>query len=483
MKRLTLIVLAVVASSAALLWLGPLGSTTDEPVASTEPAAAASGSTTRPATTQPPQPVSTTVPDDGGSPATDPAAVLALADELVASPNVGMLRTTSNAMAGAGDAGWVPYLVDMARLFGTPDTIAILADDLAALTGVPPPEEALEVHRVYGSWMYDEEPRPVPGYVDWKARLYGLVDPEFATLIEQVSDPVLASQLQWGGVRRGGIPELNEPETVAAADAVWMTDEELTFGVVVGDEARAFPHRILDHHELANDVLGREPVALANCTLCRTGVLFSRRVGDQVLDFETSGLLRNSNKVMVDVQTDSLWNQLTGEAIAGPLTGTVLDRFPITVTTYADWVAERPDTDVLVIPDGPYSYEPGDAYAEYYASEDVWFPVGSVPPVFEDKALVATLDVGGAQLAVGVDELAAAGPQTIRVGGRDVVVVPTDGGARFYAGSGPAGDSIASEENLTLTDGTVLPRLQSGHSFWFAWYTNFPDTAWWPETE
>jgi hypothetical protein len=481
MNRRTLVVLAVVASGAALLFLGPLGSTTDEPEAPAEPAAASEPST-GPATTQLPEPVSTTAPDDLEAPEADPGAVLTLADELVASPNIGILRATSNAMGSSGDAGWVPYLVDMARLFGTPDTIGILAADLAALTGVPPPEDALKVHRVYGSWMYDEEPEPAPGYVDWKARLYGLVDPEFATLIGRVSDPVLASQLQWGGVRRGGIPELNEPDVVAAADAVWMTDEELTFGVVVGEEARAFPHRILDHHELANDVLAGEPVALANCTLCRTGVLFSRRVGDQVLDFETSGLLRNSNKVMVDVQTDSLWNQLTGEAIAGPLTGTVLDRFPITLTTYSDWVAERPETTVLVIPtDGPYSYEPGDAYAEYYASGDVWFPIATAPPVFEDKALVATLDVGGEQLAVGVDELAVAGPQTIRVGDRDVVVVPTDGGARFYEGSGSVEGAVASEEELTLADGTVLPRLQSGHSFWFAWYANFPDTAWWPE--
>jgi hypothetical protein len=409
--------------------------------------------------------------------------VAALADQLITSPNVAMLRTVSDAMGASGDVGWVPYLVDMVRLFGTPDTLGILADDLSALTGVPAPAEAVDVYRDYGSWVYREEPVPMDGYVDWKARLYGLVDPAFTPLLAQIGEPVLASQVQWGGVRRGGIPELNDPEVVAASEAVWMTDEELTFGVVVEGETRAFPHRILDHHELANDVVGGEPVALANCTLCRTGVLFSRRVGDEVLSFETSGLLRNSNKVMVDRETGSLWNQLTGEAIAGPLEGTVLERFPITVTTYGDWLAERPDTDVLAIPvDTPYSYEPGDAYAAYYASEDLWFPAVDVPDVFAEKALVATLDLDGEQIAVGVDGLAEAGAQSLEVGERIVIAVPTEGGARFYAAE--RGEvlegSVDAEDGLTLADGSVLPRLQSGHSFWFAWHANFPDTQWWP---
>jgi hypothetical protein len=205
----------------------------------------------------------------------------------------------------------------------------------------------------------------------------------------------------------------------------------------------------------------------------------------------------NSNKVMVDIETDTLWNQLTGEAIAGSLKGTVLDRFPITVTTYGEWIAEHPDTAVLDIPGrasgsrqrnqivGGYSYEPGDAYAEYYASPDVWWPTAEVPDVFADKDLIATLDLDSEQLAVGVDALAAAGPQAFTVAGQMVVAVPTNGGARFYGEPDGGGVLVlvvedAGEDTLVLADGSELARLQSGHSFWFAWYANFPDTAWWP---
>jgi hypothetical protein len=353
--------------------------------------------------------------------------------------------------------------------------------------------------------MHREEPLPYEppdgeqGYLAWKSLLFAQRDPAFAELIFQIEDPILASQVQWGGVRRGGIPELNAPPTVTVEEADWMIPGELTFGAVINGEVRAYPHRILDHHEMANDTLGGEPVALANCTLCRTGILFSREVGDDILVFQSSGLLWNSNKVMVDLNTDTLWNQLTGEAIAGPLKGTVLDRFPITVTTYGEWIAEHPETRVLDIPGrtsstarggseitgANYSYEPGDAYAEYYASPDVWWPAEEVPDAFAEKDLVATLDLGGERLAVGVDALGAAGPQAFTVAGQHVVAVPTDGGARFYGG--PDDGSVlvlvvenAGEETLILADGTELGRLQSGHSFWFAWYANFPDTGWWP---
>ena len=105
--------------------------------------------------------------------------------------------------------------------------------------------------------------------------------------------------------------------------------------------------------------------------------------------------------------------------------------------------------------------------------------------MFADKDLIATLDLDSEQLAVGVDALAAAGPQAFTVAGQMVVAVPTNGGARFYGGPG-GGDVLvlvveeAGEDTLVLADGSELARLQSGHSFWFAWYANFPDTAWWP---
>jgi hypothetical protein len=491
MSRASLLGLGVVAvvAVALLLALGP-----DEV---TDPAAGAlardaADQAERQAAAESRPAITTTAP--AGAETTTAAAPLELSSselheaamDFVAAPDPTMLVPLLVAMGETGDPRWVPYILDL-RLYATAEVFLTGQHALRQITGDPGPEDLVAAHRYYGRWMYDHAINPGTDYIDFKATLYAAIDNRFAALLRQIDDPALVAQVQWGGVLVGGIPELNDERTIAIAAADYMKPDELTFGAVVNGAARSYPHRILDHHELANDTLGGEPVALVNCTLCRTGVLYSRRVGNAVLDFQTSGLLWNSNKVMMDRQTGSLWEQLTGVAFAGDYTGTVLDRFPLTVTQYADWTAEHPESDVVAIPaDGRYSYQPGDAYATYYSSDVLWFPTFSVPDSIREKAEVATLDWNGARLAVELSALAERGPQILEVGDGSVVAVPTNGGARFYsAGDTPVVESDlggvrADEATLVLADGTQLERLVSGHSFWFAWFGAFPDTAWWP---
>ena len=443
------------------------------------------GETQAPATTAAPLPPATTE-----APRIVPTEEIpAAATELVRRPSADDLLAVVTAMAGSGDHQWVPYLVDL-RLLANRESFGEIIGALAELTGEPAPEDLGAAYLQYGRWMYANAIDAGPDYVAWKAELYSLIDTRFGALMRQVTDPVLAAQMQWGGVAVAGIPELNDQPTITVAEADYMLDDELTFGAEINGEARAYPHRILDHHELANDTLGGEPVALVNCTLCRTGVLYSRRLGDRVLNFQTSGLLWNSNKVMLDVETNSLWQQLTGVAIAGELTGAELERFTVTVTFFGDWVAEHPDTDVVSIPTGGgYSYQPGDAYAEYFGSADLWFPTFEVPAAFDPKDQVATLDVEGAQLAVGVDALIEAGPQLLGLGELEVIAVPTTAGARFYqAPDAPLTADLEAflaaatvTEDAIDTGGVSYARIQSGQSYWFAWYANFPETRWWPE--
>jgi hypothetical protein len=463
-----------------------------------------------PAATDPP---AATAPEVPAPPTTQAPIAVVPAEDLHRFARIFLIRrqlpdllSLIRSMGATGDPKWVPYLLDL-RLVSAPEAFEEVQAALQAVTGLVPPDTPTELFVHYGAWMYNASIDAGQEYVVWKAELYGLIDDRFSDLILQIDDPVLAGQLQWGGTTIGGIPELNDQRTISVEEADYMTPEELTFGAVVNGQARSYPHRILDFHELANDTLGGEPVALVNCTLCRTGMLFSRKVGDRVLDFKTSGLLWNSNKVMVDVQTGTLWRQLTGEAIGGELEGTVLDIFPLTVTLYEDWIAEHPDTDVVSIPGGGrslntgdvsipvdvgYSYEPNDAYRSYYGSEDLWFPAFDVPGAFDAKDQVATLDLGDAQIAVGVGALADAGPQLLTVGSIRVLAVSTDAGARFYSvpeGSSlamaddgavtlPAG-AVAGEESIDV-DGVAMNRLASSQSFWFAWYGNFPQTTWWP---
>jgi len=294
-----------------------------------------------------------------------------------------------------------------------------------------------------------------------------------------------------------------------------MTDDELVLGFVIGGEAGAYPVRFLARHELANDVVGGVPVALGYCTLCLTALMFDRRLPDgSEITFQTSGLLMDSNKIMIDNETESLWNHLSGTAFAGPLTGTKLEQYPVATVRWADWLADHPDTFTLdtppptyfaEMPERPpiaYDYTPDAAYRSYYSSEDLWFPTFETPDVFELKEEVVTIDRNGLALALGLAELEDMGPFVYVLGGEPLVIVPNRGGARVYSAADVEGVPAAAWRHGALVEvapGGVLhdelrvngvdgrnrvdlrlPRIVSSQSFWFAWYGLHPDTEIWP---
>ncbi len=423
-------------------------------------------------------------------------------DAFLDQPNSARAGAVAEAMAADGDPRWGPWLLDLLRLGPSNVTDEQVAQAMADISGIERTSEQFitEDYRVYGQWVYDQAIDPGEGYRTWKEGLYGPIDDEYPALLASVGDDLLLSRIQWGGVPRGGIPELNQPERVAASAADWMEPQEVVFGAVIEGEAVAYPFRILGHHELANDTVAGVPIALVFCTLCRTALLFDRRVEGQVLDFQTSGLLESSNKIMVDNQTDTLWSHLEATGIGGPLDGVVLDQFALETTTWEAWTEAHPDTEVLAIP-GPifsdipeqppivYDYEADSAYRFYYDDPEVWFPILDTPT--DEIALkqnVVGLDLGGEQLAITVDGIVEAGPRVFEVGDRTVAVVPTSAaGVRVYDAAGTglvAGDvpelTGSDTDTATLVDGTVLARLVVEQGLWFAWFGNHPETDWWP---
>lgn len=432
--------------------------------------------------------------------APDPAEIDGRVDAFLVQPSSVAGSELALAMGASGDPRWGPWLVDLYRLGRSTRIDEAATAALASLSGLEPVGQRTDDYRIFGNWVYREGADPGPGYRRWKTELYGSIDTEFARLLDQVPDDVVLSQIQWGGVARGGIPELNDPARVRGTEADWMTEDELVLGAVVGGEPVAYPIRILAHHELANDRIAGVPVSMVYCTLCRSALLFDRRVDGRVLDFETSGLLIESNKIMVDRQTDTLWRHQTGVGLSGPLAGTELAQFPVLTTTWGAWLATHPDTEVLEIPDPifpdaatsperppiAYSYEPDDAYRFYYEDPDVWFPIFDTPDVFELKEPVIGLVDDDAALAVQVAALVDTGPRVVQVGGRRVALVPSPAGARAYevTGSdlvvGPLPSPIRSTEEDLVVDGSAWPRVAATQLFWFAWYGQHPDTEVWP---
>ena len=156
------------------------------------------------------------------------------------------------------------------------------------------------------------------------------------------------SEIMSGGPPKDGIPAIDSPQFISiAAASEWLHKQEPVAAVAINGKARAYPLQILMFHEIANDELGGVPITVTFCPLCNSVVAFDRRVGDRVLDFGTTGMLRKSNLVMYDRQTESWWQQFTGEGIVGEYTDTLLKHLPASIISFEEFSDEYPQGQVM----------------------------------------------------------------------------------------------------------------------------------------
>ncbi|MFW5814437.1 MAG: DUF3179 domain-containing protein [Spirochaetota bacterium] len=132
-----------------------------------------------------------------------------------------------------------------------------------------------------------------------------------------------------GGPPKDGIPSIDEPKFISVDEAGWLAGDEPVLVATAGGETHVYPLQVLMFHEIVNDVVGGVPVTVTFCPLCNTGIAFSREFDGRVLDFGTTGRLRYSNLVMYDRQTETWWQQATGEAIVGEYAGSQLELVPV----------------------------------------------------------------------------------------------------------------------------------------------------------
>jgi hypothetical protein len=234
------------------------------------------------------------------------------------------------------------------------------------------------------------------------------------------------SEILSGGPPKDGIPALKDPMFVSVKDAdAWLKPKEPVILVQVGEEAKAYPLQILIWHEIANDTVGGEPLVVTFCPLCNTAIAFKRTVNGKVLDFGTTGRLRYSNLIMYDRQTETWWQQATGEAIAGDLTGTQLEFYPATIISWQDFKTSYPQGEVLSRETG-YARDYG--RNPYVGYDDVNNPPflyegpptpNQLPPV----ARVLTIDLNGEAVAYPYETLEKVGVVNDTVGGEAVVIL------------------------------------------------------------
>jgi len=156
------------------------------------------------------------------------------------------------------------------------------------------------------------------------------------------------SEIQSGGPPKDGIPAIDQPRFVnVKAASAWLDPREPVIVDNLGDKTKAYPLQILIWHEIVNDRIADTPIAVTFCPLCNASIVFDRRQAGRVLDFGTTGRLRKSDLVMYDRQTESWWQQFTGQAIIGELTGTVLKQMPASIVAFEDLRTTYPHAQVL----------------------------------------------------------------------------------------------------------------------------------------
>lgn len=222
---------------------------------------------------------------------------------------------------------------------------------------------------------------------------------------ERVDPPVREgfdpTQIISGGPPPDGILPIDEPcfDDVATADG-WLEPQSPVMVVEVGDDRRAYPLAIMTQHEIANDVIGGQPVVVTYCPLCNSGLAFFRTVDGTVLDFGTSGRLFQSNLVMYDRQTRTLWSQFLGEAVVGDLVPVELERIATALLSWEEFRDSTPEGLVLspdTMPSRDYGRNP---YPGYEGSGDAFLFEGPRDERLDPNTRV--VGIGDAEDAVAV---------------------------------------------------------------------------------
>ena len=319
-----------------------------------------------------------------------------------------------------------------------------------------------------------------------------------------------------GGPPKDGIPALDDPtfESVESAGR-WLEDTEPVAVVTRGNTVHAYPLQILIWHEIVNDVVDGHPVSVTYCPLCNTMLAFDRNFDGRVLDFGTTGRLRQSDLVMYDRQSETWWQQATGEGIVGQYAGESLTFIPAPLLSWKEVRRAYPEAQVLSretgydrsYGDNPYQgYDRGDGpFARFFR--------GKTDDRLATMERIVAIDLGGETVAVPFGELAEDPVRNLEVGGQPVAVFWASGTASALdsrrisegrdVGSSAVFDRRVGEQTLSFettadgrfrdretgstweltgmaVEGTLAGRqltaLPHGNHFWFAWAAFKPDT-------
>ena len=265
-----------------------------------------------------------------------------------------------------------------------------------------------------------------------------------------------------GGPGKDGIPAILKPSFVSADNAHFMSTNDPVLGISINGQSRAYPIKILNWHEIVNDQIDGKRFIVSYCPLCGSGMAFSSTINGRALTFGVSGLLYNSDVLMYDHQTESLWSQIKGEAVSGQSIGKHLTQYPLTLTRWGKWQQQHPETLILSTKTGFQRNYQHDPYAGYSRTPRLYFPVANqAPSIYSSKETVMGFKGRNGVIAFPFTELKKQGKDRFSYTfERQTLTVHWD----------------SQNQSAHITD-SLGKELPSTLLYWFAWYAFYPDTT------
>lgn len=279
------------------------------------------------------------------------------------------------------------------------------------------------------------------------------------TSFDLTQHSVPLDQIVDGGPGKDGIPAILTPQFVSAAEATFLQDADRVLGLTLGAEAKAYPIKILNWHEIVNDTVSDTAVVVTYCPLCGTGIALEATLQEHRHTFGMSGLLYQRDLLMYDDQTESLWSQIGMHAVAGPLTGQPLTPIFLDHTTWAEWRAAHPATFVLSTKTGSFRNYDRASYTGYAENRELFFDTAHLDPSYHPKEWVLGIELNGVAKAYPFSEIKEIrSPISDQLGGQEVRIL-------F--------DPQTRSASVTTAAGQLIPSVMA---YWFAWYTFHPET-------
>ena len=262
-----------------------------------------------------------------------------------------------------------------------------------------------------------------------------------------------------GGPPRDGIPSVDKPQFITVNQADYLQDDDRVIGISIDGEARAYPIRILNWHEIVNDKIKGKSVAVTFCPLCGSGIVYTADFDNKAHQFGVSGLLYNSDVLLYDRETETLWSQILSKGISGKLVNQALSVIPSSHTSWSAWKKKYPNTKVLSTETGfkrDYNRSP---YGGYTKNTSIYFPIAFKSNKYHPKERVIGLSINGKHKVYPFSELAKLGKTSL---------------ADSFEGKKLQLDFDAENRDGVIKD-SEGKTLASVNTFWFAWYAFHPD--------